>query len=162
LHPFDFGHLLPATEKHPETNVTVHVAFSLHTFTRTIEAGDPPEDDYADNREKRCFDHDRYRLSRGLPKIVREIPQRPLFYSRTLSGAINYATFETDTGGTYGVYFDVMRYPKRGPDTVLLTIVSAYRLADGKRDTREGRIRFNVLLGHALRGTKPKAPPRAR
>jgi hypothetical protein len=83
-------------------------------------------------------------------------------FSRTRTGLINYATFDTADGKTYAVFFDVMRYKTRGPNTVLLTIESAYELAEAKRDTREGRVSFNVLLGHALRGTKPNPPPRAR
>jgi hypothetical protein len=55
-----------------------------------------------------------------------------------------------------------MRYNTRGPDTVLLTIVSAYEHREAKRDTREGKVGFNVLLGHALRGTKPHPPARGR
>lgn len=74
----------------------------------------------------------------------------------------NYATFDTGDGTTYAVYFDLMRFKTRGPNTVLLTVESAYVHEPGKPDTTEGRISFNALLGHALRGTKPKSPPRAR
>ena len=163
LHPIDFDHVMPSSKTHPAVTVKVHVSFGLHTFTRDINADDPPEDDYNDNREKRCFDYERYKHSHRLPAIVREIPTcRKLYFSRTRSGLINYATFDTDDGRTYAVFFDVMRYKTRGPNTVLLTIESAYELAEAKRDTREGRVSFNVLLGHALRGTKPNPPPRSR
>jgi hypothetical protein len=163
LHPLDFDHVMPATETHPGVMVKVHVSFGLHTFTRAIKADDLPEDNYSDNREKRCFDYERYEHSHRLPTIVREIPtSRKLYFSRTRSGLINYATFDTGEGKTYAVFFDVMLYKSRGPNTVLLTVESAYELAETKRDTREGRIRFNVLLGHSLRGTKPNPPPRGR
>jgi hypothetical protein len=163
LHPIDFIHEMPASGRHPAVTVRVHVAFGLHTFTRGIKTDDPPEDDYEDNREKRCFDYDRYNHSHRLPAIVREIPTcRKLYFSRTRSGLINYATFDTGGGKTYAVFFDVMRYKTRGPNTVLLTVESAYELHEAKRDTREGRVNFNVLVGHALRDTKPNPPPRAR
>jgi hypothetical protein len=163
LHPIEFDHVMPPSKAHPGVTVKVHVSFGLHTFTRDIKAGDPPEDDYSDNRETRCFCHERYKHSHRLPTIVREIPTcRKLYFSRTISGLINYATFDSDGGKTYAVFFDVMLYKKRGPNTVLLTVESAYELYENKRDSRDGRINFNVLLGHALRGTKPKPPPRAR
>jgi hypothetical protein len=159
----DFEHVMPASKGRPGVTVKVHVAFGLHTFTRSAGAGDPREDDYSDNRETRCFDYERYKHSHRLPAIVREIPTcRKLFFSRTRSGLINYATFDTGDGKTYAVFFDVMLYRTRGPNTVLLTIESAYELAEAKRDTREGRIAFNAILGHALRGTKPHPPPRGR
>lgn len=163
LHPIEFDHNMPASNTHPGVTVKIHVAFGLHTFTRDIEAGDASADNYGDNRETRCFCHERYKHSHRLPIIVREIPTcRKLYFSRTISGLINYATFDTADGKTYGVYFDVKLYSKRGPNTVLLTVLSAYVHREGKRDTRQGKVGFNVLLGHALRGTKPHPPPRAR
>jgi hypothetical protein len=96
LHPIDFTHDMPASKQHPAVTVKIHVAFGLHTFTRDIKANEPPEDDYSDNREKRCFDYERYKHSHRLPAIVREIPTcRNLYFSRTRSGLINYATFDT-------------------------------------------------------------------
>lgn len=161
LHPIDFVHVMPATEKHAGATVKIHVAFGLHTFTRAIETSDPPEDHYGDNLETRCFCHVRYAHSHRLPTIVREIPTcRTLYYSRTKSGLVNYATFDAGGGVTYAVFFDVAR--TRVPSTALLTVKSAYELAPNKRDIREGRVGFNVMLGHALRGTKPHPPTRAR
>jgi hypothetical protein len=65
-------------------------------------------------------------------------------YARSRQSAC--ATFDTDGGKTYAVFFDVMLYKKRGPNTALLTVESAYELYENKRDTRDGRINFNVLL----------------
>ncbi len=154
---------MPPSNTHAPITVKVHVAFGLHTFTRDIKGDDSPEDDYSDNRERRCFDYERYKHSHRLPAIVREIPMcRKLYFSRTRSGLMNYATFDTAEGKTYAVFFDVMLYKTRGPNTVLMTVESAYELAEVKRDTRDGRVSFNVLLGHALRGTKPRPPARGR
>ena len=66
LHPIDFDHVMPASETHPSVMVKVHVSFGLHTFTRDhSRADDLPEDSYSDNREKRCFDCERYEISAG-------------------------------------------------------------------------------------------------
>jgi hypothetical protein len=163
LHPTEFDHEMPAKGKLPAVSVKVYVYFSMHTFTHAIMADDAPEDDYSDNRETRCFCRERYALSHRLPDIVREIPKsRPLFYSRSKSGLVNYATFDVGGGVTYAVFFDLMRYRSRGENTVLLTVLSAYAFSEGRSDPTEGRITFNAMLGHALRGTKPHPPRRAR
>ena len=60
------------------------------------------------------------------------------------------------------MFFDAMRFGKLGPNAVLLTIESAYLFDPGHRDTTDGKIGFNAILGHALRRTKPHPPPRAR
>lgn len=161
LHPIEFDHELPASKTHAAVTVKVHVAFGLHTFTRPIDglAGEH----YSDNRETRYFCRDRYGHSHRLPEIVRELPtRRAIFFSRSKSGLVNYATFDLGEGAVYAVFFDVMLYKHRGPNTVLLTVESAYEFDPGHRDTKEGRVRFNVIIGHALRGTKPHPPPRAR
>lgn len=163
LHPIQFDHHLPASKVREAVAVKIQVAFSLHTFTRNVTAADSEADNYADNRETRCFDYHRYRLSHRLPQIARELPtQRQIHFSRTISGLINYATFDLGSDSVYAVFFDVMLYRSRGPNTVLLMVESAYELADGHRDTKDGRVSFSVIIGHALRGTKPHPPPRAR
>lgn len=163
LHPFNFDQELAASKKHAGVTVKVHVAFALHTFTRPIVVGDPVTEHYSDNRETRCFCHERYKHSHRLPEIVRELPtRRKIFFSRTISGLINYATFDLGGGVVYAVFFDVMLYKRLGPNTVLLTVESAYEFDSGHRETKDGRVSFNVIVGHALRGTKPHPPPRAR
>ena len=108
LHPTEFEHRLPATQRKEAVTVKVHVSFSLHTFTRKIEATDAAADHYADNRETRCFDYDRYERSRQLPQIIQELPaHRKIYFSRTKSGLINYATFAGAEGSVYAVFFDV-------------------------------------------------------
>ena len=160
LHPFRMTHALEAKGLLPAQVVGLHVAFSLHTFTRSTVAGDDAADDYSDNRETRTFDHDRYRLSFQLPTIIRELDRRPCHFAVARSSArVNYVTVDLGQGVTYGVFFDLMRWKKHGPNAVLLTVQSAYALDSRTADPRKGRITFKALLGHALRGTKPKPPP---
>jgi hypothetical protein len=163
LHPIDFDHELPASKKHAGVIVKVHVAFGLHTFTRPIKLHEPGAEHYSDNRETRYFCRDRYGHSHRLPEIVRELPtRRKIFFSRTITGLINYATFDLGSGAVYAVFFDVMLFNRLGPNTVLLTVESAYEFDSDHRETKDGRVSFNVIIGHALRGTKPHPPPRAR
>ena len=164
LHPFAFDHVLSAKGNLPAVTVKVCVYFGLHTFTRKVMGDSHPKDDYSDNRETRCFCYERYAQSHRLPTIVRELPStRDIFLSRGLKGIVNYATFDSGSGGPiYGVYFEMRLFKAAGPNSVLLNIVSAYELEPNKRDTTEGRITFNAVISHAISGTKPKLPARSR
>jgi hypothetical protein len=46
----------------------------------------------------------------------------------------------------------------RGNDALLM-VQSAYVLDPSTRDPGRGSVRFKALMGHALRGTKPRPPP---
>ena len=65
---------------------------------------------------------------------------------------MNYVTVETAEG--------VRRLKKVGPGGVHLMVQSAYVLDPDKPSPGKGRIHFHALLGHALRGTTPRPPPR--
>jgi hypothetical protein len=56
------------------------------------------------------------------------------------------------------VFFNVKRWVTEGEKGALVVIQSAYPLEATKPEPGRGRIGFKVLVGHALRGTKPKAP----
>lgn len=159
LHPFREPFTLAATGKHPARELMLHFAFSLHCFTHRIAADDDPADDYSDNRETRCFDFDRYQLSFRLPAIARELNTRPCHFARSSGGLVNYVTLELDEHVRYAAFFDLKRWYEQGPDSVLIMFESAYALEAGKGNPAKGRISFNALLGHTIRGTKPKPPP---
>ena len=159
LHPFRMPYELPENPAHPTRTLHLHVAFGLHTFTRRPIGGENPDDWYSDNRETRVFDPDRYRLSFALPNIARELDRRPCQFARAQSGNINYVTVDLGRGVRYGVFFDLQRWRERGPDAVLLMVQSAYELDARKGEPGKGRITLKALLGHAIRGTKPKRPP---
>ncbi len=122
-------------------------------------ADDDPAEDYCDNRESRTFDHERYGLTFALPKIARELDRRPCQFARSQSGVLNYVTVDLAQSVRYGVFFDLKRWRERGENAVLLMVESAYALDPEKGNPGRGRIGLNVLMGHALRSTKPKPPP---
>ena len=158
LHPFAMPYELAATEKHVGRSLTLHVGFGMHTFTRSIQAADDPKDYYSDRRETRMFCRDRYALSKQLPTIVSELNRRPCRYARAKSGIVNYVTIDLSGAGPYGVFFNVRRLLKVGPDAIELAVLSAYPFTPGKPDPTIGKVGFNVLIGHASRGTKPHPP----
>ena len=159
LHPFRMALELAAKGGHPARTVQLHIAFSLHTFTRSIEATDDAADYYSDNREVRTFCRERYRLSFQLPTIARELSTRRCQFAIGQSGRLNYVTIDLGEDVRYAVFFDLMRWKKAGPDAILLVVQSAYALEPGKPAPGKGTISFSALLGHALRGTTPAAPP---
>ena len=155
LHPFQYRLTLQAKNNLPEMTVQVHVAFGMHCFTKQIQPGDCPGDLYSDAREQRTFEHLRYTLSKELPKIARTLTERHCAFAKNQ----NYVTVDcTASNGIkyrYGVFFNMKQIASK---TILVTIQSAYPFETDKAEPGQGRIRFNVLIGHTLRGTRPKAP----
>lgn len=158
LHPFRYEVAMPAKDARPATTVQVHVGFGLHCFTKKIESEDCPGDLYRDDRESRTFERRRYRLSKHLPSISRTLSERRCAFAKDE----NYVTVEvTDIDGStcrLAVFFNIKRWRQQGPLAVLLVIQSAYALDPDKAEPGRGKIGFNVLLGHALRGTRPRRP----
>ncbi len=157
LHPLRYQVELPPQNGRPGLDVWVNVGFAMHCFTRDLVHNDPEDLHYRDDRECRAFCFDRYDLSHRLPEIARTLPQRTCQFAKNE----NYVTLDhlTPDGSviTYGAFFNVKR---QAADTVMLVFQSAYAIdSDPKRQPPgKGKIGLRVLLGHALRGTKPKRP----
>jgi hypothetical protein len=159
LHPFVRPVRLPASDHYSARDVKLHVSFGLHTFTRAIASCDRPEEIYRDNREARTFCRQRYQKSLELPGVFRSIETRRCEFARGRSAAINYVVFEISHGERYAAFFDLRRLGKAGEDAVHLMVQSAYVLVGSKPASGKGRIHFHSLLGHTLRGTRPRRPP---
>lgn len=158
LHPFRYEVDLAAQNGHPARVVTIHVGFGLHCFTKKVEPGDCPTERYSDDREHRTFDYVRYELSKKLGNLARTLEQRHCSFAKDE----NFLTVDvTEQDGSivrYGVFFNLKRWQAQGRDAVLVVIQSAYPLDPAIAEPGKGRIRFKALLGHTLRGTRPKAP----
>ena len=158
LHPFRYEVVMPAKDGRPETAVAVHVGFGMHCFTKKIELEDDLGDLYADNRERRTFDRQRYELSRQLREIVRSLQGRSCAFASSENYVTVDVTAENGAMLRYGVFFNLKRWHERGQNAVLLVVQSAYCLDPQKPNPSRGKIGFNTLLGHALRGTRPRSP----
>jgi hypothetical protein len=81
LHPRTCRYEQPAKGNKPARTYTVDVIFSLHCFTRSLLDGEDVDKGllYADDREKRVFDFQRYELSKHLPAIIESLDQRKCF-----------------------------------------------------------------------------------
>jgi hypothetical protein len=139
---------LAAKGGHPARTVQLNIAFSLHTFTRSIEATDDAADHYRDNREVRTFCRERYRLSFQLPTIARELNTRRCQFETGQSGQLNFVTIDLGQGVRYAVFFDLMRWKKAGPDAILL-MVQTQRPRERKAQRPRG-----------LENQRPKLSPR--
>lgn len=165
---YDLTHLHPKTVVYeqagkgdkPACSYTVNVIFSLHCFTRGLQGG-PQQCDptllYADSREQREFDLQRYELSKRLPAIIESLPRRKCFHT----GKGNFFSIEVidDQGRRveYDIFFAASRSSQGGLN---LFVQSAY-----VRDARHASSRphqkpigFFVILFNTL-NNRPIMPP---
>lgn len=151
LHPFQMTVNLQAKGPHPARDVTVHVSFSLHCFTRQRKDDDPSAAHYSDEREVRTFCDERFQLSQGLPSIVRSLHTRRCGLAKN----DNFLTIDSPSSGLrYGVFFNVRRLRSAGPDSVELVVQSAYALDPQKSLPTFQTVTFATILGKALTGAK--------
>lgn len=151
LHPFQMAVTLEAKGKHLQRDVTVHVSFSLHCFTRARQSDDPQSAWYGDDREVRTFCTERFQLSHGLPDIVRTLPGRRCGLAKN----DNFLTIDLPKEGLrYGVFFNVRRLKSAGPNSVELVVQSAYALDPEKSLPPSQPVTFATILGKALSGAK--------
>lgn len=159
---YDLTHLHPKTVEYeqpaidgskPPRRYTVDVIFGLHCFTRDFKKGEELASNllYADSRERRIFDFERYELSKHLPQIVADLPPRKCYHT----GKGNFFSVEilNQRDGTkieYDIFFKASRSSRKG--VINLFVQSAY-----SRDSRHGSNRprkkpigFYVILFNTL------------
>ena len=160
---YDLSHLHPcivpfersATAKLPAVTFNVNVSFSLHCFTHRIEPGSRHDRllEYSDPRETRCFNFERYELSKRLPEIIRSLDKRKCLQT----SHTNYFSIDTMTAEGQKVEYDVFfQVRKPGKGMLDLFVESAY-----KRE-RPGRpkaktIGFLVILHKTMAEQQIKA-----
>lgn len=154
LHPFRFT--LPVTRSNDQVmELAVYVGFAMHCFARKIEADDPKDMVYSDDREKRTFCLERYALSKDLPEIVRGLVSAKCGFAKD----DNFVTINVSKERRYGVFFNAKKWESgAGEKGILLVIQSAYELSPKKDLSMKGSIRFARLLELIWDGTKPKKP----
>ncbi len=139
--------------------VTCTVQFSTHCFSDRYD-----QDRHAhhvivvdERRQQRCFDQDRYELSKGLKALIEALPVTKVYYQTHES---NFAIITMADGREYRVYFNVRR--SSGKNTVRLYVESAYApdaenfAVTPKRARSHQPVRFKVLVDKVLKGEKLK------
>lgn len=167
---YDLAHLHPRTIVYhqaakgdkPARSYTVNVIFGLHCFTHGFPKGGLPSDLallYADSREQREFDFQRYELSKRLPVIIEELPCRKCFHT----GKGNFFSIDMidDQGRRieYDIFFAASRSLKGGLN---LFVQSAYVRDALHASSRPHQkpIGFLVILFNTLNNRPIKLPPK--
>ncbi len=156
LHPITVHYEQPSKEDKPARVFTVDVCFGLHCFTEgysKITDSDPLR--YADSREVRLFDFNRYELSKQLPEIIRGLNKKSCMHT----GHGNFFTIEIITPDgvktEYEVYFEVKRV---NPEKAHLFVNSAFA-PDGRRIRKQAKkISLYIILHNKLAGIPIKVP----
>jgi hypothetical protein len=164
LHPFRTRVTLPTSSEWGEIDIDLDVGFAMHTFTRARCATDSLGVIYANARESRTFDDERYALSHRLPEIIKNLSARKCYHARNQ----NYLSVENlsleGAVTDYRIFFVLRRWP--GKDAVSqrpcirLIVQSAYPTPHSGKG-KEKLIRFRVLLHRALglnAGSKKRRP----
>jgi hypothetical protein len=133
--------------------------FGLHCFTRGLPRGAQQPNPallYADSREKREFDFQRYELSKRLPAIVETLPRRKCFH--TERGNFFCIDLVDDQGKhiEYDIFFAASRSSKGGLN---LFVQSAY-VRDTSNRPHKKPIGFFVILFNTLNNRPIKPPPK--
>lgn len=160
LHPFSFDFVIAGRYGKPEQRYCIDVIFSLHCFSRGITAEEqyPADWAYADSREVRLFDEQRYMHSLRLPEVIRSIGGRRCFHT----GHDNFFTVELIDGQgeriEYTVYFKLSRASSKG--RLNLYVQSAYVQEKIPRTRPSPRkpIRFSVIVYNVAVGKVIKVP----
>ena len=153
-HPFEHKFQLAEVKPGDPGTCDIRVVLSHHVFTKAPENGRSlnPELYYQtpfQSERKREFSFDRYRLSKTLPRIIKEIDKYPC--KQTPHN--NYLRVEfLDVDGEqkeYEIYFS-MRKARRG--LLNLRVESAYvRDVDRSRPNYRN-MRFHIIVRNTLRG----------
>jgi hypothetical protein len=161
LHPFVHTFTQPAKAGISACTYPVQVIFSLHCFTHKASGVEDVAGPlaYADSRETRIFDFDRYAQSKLLRAIVAALPTSPCFHTNhgnffTVK-SLNPATGQEDT---YEVYFTASRSSSKAVPLNLF-VQSAY-VRDRQHGNKPSRKKIGVfvILHNTLYGRSIKVP----
>jgi hypothetical protein len=148
--PFKFDYVLPTNPQFAERIVSIQVSFTSHAFTRDCEADEVPHPHYCAPGEARRFDHERYKLSKLLPDIIRNIGNLKCFFEKY----DNFFVFELPEGTRrFGVLvFFFLERADKGEEYALHLMCRVPMLANGTghRDNT-GRRHLSTGVGYFTR-----------
>jgi hypothetical protein len=163
LHPRICQYEQPAKGDKPARVYTVDVIFSLHCFTRRLFDDETVDEAlcYADDRETRVFDFQRYELSKQLPAIIESLGKQKCFHTGH-DNFFSVALIDANKQRVeYDIFFTASRSSRKG--IVNLYVQSAYvrDAAHGNRPRMTSPIGFYVILYNVLHN-RPSSPHRSR
>jgi hypothetical protein len=139
--------------------LSVHVRFTTHCFTKSYDAemhpaGDPILMD--EGGRPRTFCPVRFPLSLGLPEIIRGLnhPKMKVYQTGSRRNWLHSAMVE-GPGGPYHIFFEVRRAPaeRRRQQDIELVVESAYPQGEIKQPPATvGSMGFVLLVGKVFLG----------
>lgn len=159
LNDLSFEFIIDAKEGKPEQRYQIDVIFGLHCFTKASDTSVSYSSDleYADARETRLFNHERYDLSKSLPAIVTKIGLRKCFHGR--DGNF-YVIEKIRLANAEVAYFVFFKLSLGSSERLNLFVSSAYVPdAEFQPTPRERKpIRFGVIAYNVKNGRAIKRP----
>ena len=136
LHPFDMTLARPARGKYPELSIDIRVVFDCHVVTENfnpeVHANPPQEETWRDaGKALRIFHDKRYRMSMGLPAMIRDMVAQGknprCFEANRKNFMILERQGEAASTEYYHVFFDLYRSPRTqtGGSRLIMYIQSA-------------------------------------
>lgn len=131
------------------------VSFNHHTFTRSIEEGDPPEFLYEEDNDLRCFCQDRYLASKGLRSLIGYHCKGKAYFGQKS----NYMIIDQPLGGApYVLFFQLRRATQLKGIDALMFVQSAYTKPALPAKSRLPSISFRTLVYKTVANQKIKPP----
>lgn len=151
LHEFSF-----TFDTAKRTGVQCFVTFSTHCFSDKYDSGRHPTHVpvFDDRGVERCFDEERYELSKGLRSLLSSLPSSKVYQTRES----NFAIITISSGREYRVFFNIRKMNQK--KRLRLYVESAYP-PDAERAiptpvTAYQKVRFNLLCDTVLDGKSTK------
>ncbi|MCP3397149.1 hypothetical protein [Bradyrhizobium sp. CCGB20] len=144
-----------AAQTDPSVKFRVLVSYGLHCYAREVRDGDPDHYILSEGRDRRCFCPDRTKLSKNLPRLIREASAGHAYFSE----GRNMLLVEDVDGGPYVVFFNVEQAKQKSLD-VILFVASAY--LKPQLPERLNAIPFTALVHKAARGYGAERPKKTK
>ncbi|HHF3888315.1 TPA: hypothetical protein ACPOXY_001824 [Haemophilus influenzae] len=128
--------------------ITLKILYSDHCFTARKNK--------SDSNSERCFNLERYELSKLLPELIEKMNNGSVQVFQT-SARRNFAYVVKTTlhDKDYNIFFEVRKRNTSNPDCdLVMRIESAYVFDEGKSLEYTGKIRFLILCQKIYLGEK--------
>ncbi|MET4174771.1 hypothetical protein ABIB99_005877 [Bradyrhizobium sp. LA6.1] len=157
---YDLDHLDPFTmevkaKEDGAPPYTVRVSFGFHCFTREITPEDSPDLHMVDGREKRCFCHERYKLSKELVDMIRYAAAGRAYFGD--KGNFLIVEMPGEGNAPYVAFFDVEKAKKSDGFDGAMFVTSAHLRP--KLPEKLPAVSFVTVVDYRINGRKLTRPP---
>ena len=156
---YDLGHLDPFTiEVKPKDEdaptYVVRVSFGFHCFTREIMEEDALDLHMTHGKEKRCFCHDRYALSKELVDMIKYAAKGRSYFGEKANFLI--VEIPSQHNAPYVAFFDVEKAKKSDGVDAVMFVTSAHLRP--KLPEKLPAVSFATVVDYRIKGKALKRP----